>query len=372
MGRQIVYCEGCGNSLREDDFERGRARTIDNRPYCTECRPFKEGAEPAPRRSSSGKVPAQPPPANRKTSTGHIPILPAPRRPAAAPSKGSNPLPVLAGVGGVAFLLLLIAVTQGGTRRAPPPEPAPPPPLVEIPVPRPPAGPVPLPPPPQRDPPPPPVRRDPPPPEKPSGPLVAPSAAEKFEAFLTQIKQMIRDDVRKERTDEILNMFTAAEKTAGPRGPEVAKLRSEYLQTIDDPARRAAAWSEWKITSSTEAGNTGLLQSYGERTNVYMTHPIDPKTPAKLEREVMLPAGKKTTLTFWVSCHQQGDFELRVFADDKQLVKEIIGPAGSGWRQKSVDLSTFAGKRIALRLEDFPNDWAWEFAYWSDIVIASE
>ena len=26
MGRQIVYCEGCGHNLREDDFEKGRAR----------------------------------------------------------------------------------------------------------------------------------------------------------------------------------------------------------------------------------------------------------------------------------------------------------------------------------------------------------
>ena len=44
MGREIVYCEGCGNSLREDDFDRGKARLLDNRPFCTECRPYKEGS----------------------------------------------------------------------------------------------------------------------------------------------------------------------------------------------------------------------------------------------------------------------------------------------------------------------------------------
>src|SRR6185295_12261317 len=108
MGRQIVYCEGCGNSLREDDFEKGRGRTIDNRPYCTECRPFKDGEEEtAPRRVSSGKIPAPPP--QRKTSTGHIPIVPAPRRPAAP--KPANPLMIWAGVGGVVFVLLIFAVT---------------------------------------------------------------------------------------------------------------------------------------------------------------------------------------------------------------------------------------------------------------------
>src|SRR6185295_3251907 len=106
MGRQIVYCEGCGNSLREDDFDRGKARLLDNRPFCTECRPYKEGEEP-PRRSSSGRVPAQPPPP-RKSATERVPIVPAPpRRPAAG--KPSSPLPIIAGVGGVILLILIIA-----------------------------------------------------------------------------------------------------------------------------------------------------------------------------------------------------------------------------------------------------------------------
>src|SRR4029077_8551814 len=101
MGRQIVYCEGCGNSLREDDFDRGKAREIENRPFCTECRPYKEGEEP-PKRSSSGRVPAQPPPPPRKNATERIPIVGAPpRRQGGGPAaKASNPMPILIGVGG--------------------------------------------------------------------------------------------------------------------------------------------------------------------------------------------------------------------------------------------------------------------------------
>jgi hypothetical protein len=376
MGRQIVYCEGCGNSLREDEFERGRARLIDNRPFCIECRPFKEGeAEAAPRRVSSGKIPAPPPPSPpRKTSTGHIPIMrDAARRPAASAKQG-NPVPIIVGVGAVVFIGLIFAVTQGGSKRPPAPEPPPAPPLVEIPVRRPPADPPPQPPPPPPYDPPPPPRRNPPPsnPSKPADPLVAPSAAEKFEVFLNQIRQIIREDVRKERTEEILNMFTAAAKSAGARAAEVEKMKRDYLDTVDEPTRRAAIWADWKITSSTQPGQTGLLESYGDRKGVYMTHPPDKGVPATLERDVEIPAGKKTTFSFWVACHQTGDFELRVFADGKQLIKEVVGPKGSGWRQKTVDLSPFAGKRIALRLEDFPNDWDWEYAYWSDLTITSE
>jgi hypothetical protein len=370
MGREIVYCEGCGNSLREDDFERGKARTIDNRPFCIECRPLKAGdAEPPRRKKSSSQIPAAPP---RKTSTGAIPIVAAPARRPAPATKQSNPLPVIAGVVGVVFIVLIFAITGGSTRRPAPPEPAPPP-LVEIPVRRPATPPPPeTPPPPTRELPPPPTPRREPPPStaRSSDPLVAPSASEKLDAFLGQIKQMIQGDTAFERIDEILNMFSAAAKNAGARSAEVEKMKTEYLSGLDEPVRRALAWRDWRITNN--AAETGPVVSYAGRGNVLMTHPIDRQTPARLERDVDIPAGKKTTLSFWVSCHEKGDFELRVFVDGKQLLKELIGPPGSGWKQKSVDLTSFAGKRIAIRLENFPNNWEWEHAYWSDLAILSE
>lgn len=167
-------------------------------------------------------------------------------------------------------------------------------------------------------------------------------------------------------------MFSAAMKTAGPRIGEVEKLRAEWLETLDEATRQAALWSDWKITTSSDAGASGLLPSHGDRKSVYMTHPIDRSTPASLEREVNVLAGKKTTLSFWISNHQQGDFELRVVVEGKILLKEIIGPPGSGWRQKTVDLSSFAGKRVVVRLENVATDWNWEHAYWCDLKITSE
>jgi hypothetical protein len=371
MGRQIVYCEACGNSLREDDFDKGKGRLLDNRPFCTECRPYKEGeVEFAPRRNtSSAKIPAPPP---RKTSTGSIPIIPAPpRRPAAAPA--SNPLPIIAGVGAVALILIVVAVSQSSSPQRPSGPVVQDPPLVTTPPVRTPAEPPPPPPPKDPLPPPPPPRRDPPSnPTKNSDPLHVPTAAEKFEAFLAQIRNRIQEDVRKERSTEILNMFAAASKIAGPRAAEVAKLKAEYLDTVDEPTRRLALWAEWKITSSNEAGSTGLLDSHGDRTSVMMTHPADRTTPARLEREVDIPSGKKTTLSFSVACHQQGDFELRLFIDGKEALKEIVGPKGSGWRDKKVDLSLHAGKKVAIRLENAANNWEWEHAYWHDLKITYE
>ncbi|HVR83364.1 MAG TPA: hypothetical protein VMU54_03575 [Planctomycetota bacterium] len=370
MGRQIVYCEGCGHNLREDDFEKSRARMIDNRPFCIECRPFRPGeAEPA-RRSSSGKIPAgggQP----RKNPTGAIPVIAPPRR-ASPGGGGSNPVPVIAGVGGLLFIALLFALAQGGSRRTPVPETMPPLP-VEAPIAR---RLEPLPPSPPPPPPPPTLppasRGTPSPPAPPTGPLVAPTASEKLDAFLAQIRGMIQSDERQERTEEILNMFSAAAKVAGPRSAEVAKMKADYAGTLNETARRLVVWSDWRITSNAEAGMTALYPTFGGRDSVYLTHPLDRTTPATLERDLDVPSGKKTTFSFWVACHQMGDFELRVYVDRKQVMKELIGPPGSGWRQKSIDLTPYAGKKIALRLEDFPNDWNFEHAYWSDLVVSSE
>ena len=45
MIQTIMNCDECGSDLREWDFLKKRARLIENRPYCTVCRPF----TPAPR-----------------------------------------------------------------------------------------------------------------------------------------------------------------------------------------------------------------------------------------------------------------------------------------------------------------------------------
>ncbi|MEK7717500.1 MAG: hypothetical protein AAB322_07110, partial [Pseudomonadota bacterium] len=74
MGREIVYCEGCKISLREVDFERGKAQEIDNRPWCATCKPL-----PPPSKSSSPRVHAIP----NKSSTARLPAA-TPRRPVPA------------------------------------------------------------------------------------------------------------------------------------------------------------------------------------------------------------------------------------------------------------------------------------------------
>jgi hypothetical protein len=50
---EIVYCGGCGRVLRREDFDRGLASRIDNRPWCSDCKPVEK--ETAPGAGSSSR-----------------------------------------------------------------------------------------------------------------------------------------------------------------------------------------------------------------------------------------------------------------------------------------------------------------------------
>ena len=59
MGRSIVYCDKCGQLLKEEVFLQGKAFTQDNRNYCAGCRPSSL-ALPQAKKASSSRIPKQP------------------------------------------------------------------------------------------------------------------------------------------------------------------------------------------------------------------------------------------------------------------------------------------------------------------------
>ena len=410
MGREIVYCEGCGVSLREVDFEKGRAQEIDHRHYCASCRPLETSlSKPAPPRGSSRKIPA----------VDHA----TPRRPI-APARSNAALIGGIAAGGLVLLVLVIAALSSGRREtrveaaaATPERPA-----VASPA-RPPAAE--------------PAARRPAPVQREPELLREPSQQEKdakLDAFLAEIRAMIAGDRDFGRRREIEGMIVAAEKSAGARVADVQALRTLHAKAFDDAAKAACAavradaerlwgekkiaeavaraaeipqafgatahaaelrtygeslgkraaeaaakeaeealarWKAWKIETSPDEPK-GVLPSYGGRTHVMQTHPFSREKPAVLEQAVDVPAGKKTALSLWVAPDAQGDWELRILADGKELHRQLVGPQGSGWRRVVVDLSPLAGKKVALRLENAANNWSWETGYWSDLELKSE
>lgn len=368
MGRPIVYCEGCGNSLREADFERGKAHEHDNRPFCTDCKPL-----PADARKASQKVPAPTPsrtaaPAGppRKKATGSIPVAtPAqPRRAVAAAPSSNAPLIIVGVIAAVIFLIVIVAVANRRPRAASAPPAAP---KESSAVPE--------------------RRPEPPPPSEPrragpsarreeapraETPLAVPDASARLDAFLAQIRRMILEDPAFQRKDEILSMLGAAEKSAGTRAADVEKIKADYLKAAA-AGGSPMKWTDWRITSDPCDGEADkLVPSYGDRGNVYITHPFAREKPASLEREMEIPAGKMTALSLWVAPSQKGDWELRILASGQELKKLTVGPKASGWKLVWVDLSSLAGKKVALRLENAANGWEWEHGHWSDIQISSQ
>jgi hypothetical protein len=130
MGREIVYCEGCGQRLTEDDFDRGKAQDHDGRPFCSKCRPVTDAPPPpksegraTERRSANSST------ARRRKATERIPFATAPAGPPPArPADDSgHRIALIVGVGLAVILLLLVVMMTNGGPETPPPAPPPPP-----------------------------------------------------------------------------------------------------------------------------------------------------------------------------------------------------------------------------------------------------
>ena len=219
MGREIVYCERCGNGLREDDFQKGRASMIGNRPFCAACRP---ATSRVPAAVPAGPAPApEPPPTKadpprrpRKTSTARIPIAGPPgarRAPPAKPARASKaPLIVALVVGGavVLVLLIIVAASSGRPRSSAAPKPGP----AEARV------------------------------DETEAAMKSPEAppGDRPDAHLAEIHELIRNDALFTKRPEVLERMEGARRSAGARAGDLDRLRAEYDRDYEDAARRLA------------------------------------------------------------------------------------------------------------------------------------
>ena len=128
----------------------------------------------------------------------------------------------------------------------------------------------------------------------------------------------------------------------------------------------------WKIKRCTEDMPVGLLADYRGRENVLATHPpMDGE--CILSRKVAI-SGATSALHLGVGHHPDGDWDLIVRANGKELLKKTIGKesAPDGWIDLTVDLSAYAGKTINLELFNKATGWAFEGGFWSKIEIGAK
>jgi len=138
-------------------------------------------------------------------------------------------------------------------------------------------------------------------------------------------------------------------------------------------------WTIQKVAPGFRVRNVGeggvVHHKVFRNTTAVQTHPLNRRTPSSLVRELKIPRGKKTRLSMRVSHHPHGDWQLRVVVAGEVLADRIIGSrsvSDDEWLDVTVDLTRFAGRRIRLIIENRPNDWRNEWAYWNRVSVVSE
>ncbi len=125
----------------------------------------------------------------------------------------------------------------------------------------------------------------------------------------------------------------------------------------------------WKVASCGREMGPGLHAEWGGRKDVLVTHPLNRETGCTLSRKAS--PGKGSALRIVAGHHPQGDWDLIVKVDGKEVLRKTVGKetAKDGWLEVRLPLSAWAGKEIALDLVNQPTGWANEAAYWGQIAI---
>ena len=155
---------------------------------------------------------------------------------------------------------------------------------------------------------------------------------------------------------------------------EMAQIKFDSLP--DGIKKSVAEFApEWQIKDCGPDMNPGLRDEWDGRKKVLCTHPLDQQTGCTLTRTLTVPTGKKTTLRLVVGHDPQGDFELIVRADGKELLRKPVDPktcTEGHWLKQDVDLTALAGSKVTLELVNQPSGWMCEAAYWAEIAVISE
>ncbi len=152
---------------------------------------------------------------------------------------------------------------------------------------------------------------------------------------------------------------------------EMAKITAIAGKDISEAVSKFAPG--WKVKSCGFDMDPGLKEQEMGKSNVLVTHPLDRRTGCQLSREVKLPAVKNSTLKLTVGHHPEGDWNLIVAANGKEIARKEVSKktAPEGWMQTDIDLSEFAGKTVKLELINQPTGWQYEAGYWAEISLTS-
>jgi formylglycine-generating enzyme required for sulfatase activity/predicted Ser/Thr protein kinase len=153
--------------------------------------------------------------------------------------------------------------------------------------------------------------------------------------------------------------------------------RGQSVRASADPADLAEIVGEvapgFTAIPPVRPGGVAIVAEHFGRRRVLATHPLDPVHACILTSTINVPALEETSLTFDVSHSAVGDWQLIVLANGERLYDAPVGPTTTrnGWLAVSVDLTRFAGKQVALELQNKATGYSHEWGYWDKVKITS-
>jgi hypothetical protein len=152
---------------------------------------------------------------------------------------------------------------------------------------------------------------------------------------------------------------------------ERSQIKYREFRTMQDAVSHH--FPGWIITDCGSAMNPGILPEFRGKENVFLTHPKGKGVPCILSREIELPQNRESSLLLSVSYHPQGDWDLVVKINGKEILKQTIGSdKKKDWTDLKVNLSKYAGQKVKIELLNMPNGWSYEAGYWSQIEIQNK
>ncbi len=136
-----------------------------------------------------------------------------------------------------------------------------------------------------------------------------------------------------------------------------------------EPLKQFLPW--WQVVNCLDDMDPGLREEWGGRRNVFVTHPLSRRTACVLMTRQPLPADQHSALRLTVGHHPEGDWDLIVRADKKELLRRTVGreAAKDGWLEVEVDLSEYNGREVFLELENRATGWNCEAGYWGKVEL---
>jgi putative heme-binding domain-containing protein len=192
---------------------------------------------------------------------------------------------------------------------------------------------------------------------------------------------LMPEDVEKTlKSQEIADLFAFLTLDKPPNDPTARRLsgiESVFVRSTSDPAQFAPILAEVApgfTLSAVGEGGLAMIHNHHGRLAVVRTHPPEKGVSCVLSRTVDIPADKKSKLRIAVTYDPRGDWELIVRGNGKKLYDNEISEQSTEnlWADIEIDLSPFAGQEVKLELENFPDEWAFEYAYWGAVEIVTE